>query len=114
MREDKPDFIGKYFLNNFKTKDFSKREKLVNYKLKKKAPIPEDGVAVLDNGKIAGRVTSSRFSPTVGHGIGLAWVKTPLAKVGGKFTIRTAKGKDLEAEVLAHGIYDPKGERMRA
>ena len=113
VREDKPDFIGKYFLNNFKAKDFSKREKLVNYKLKKKAPIPEDGVAVLDNGKIAGRVTSSRFSPTVGHGIGLAWVKTPLAKVGGKFTIRTAKGKDLEAEILAHGIYDPKGERMK-
>ena len=108
-----PILLVNHFLENFKNKDFSKREKLICYRLKKNAPLPEDGVAVLDKGKIAGRVTSSRYSPTLGYNIGLAWVKYDLAKTGSYFTIRTAKGKNVKAEIVDHGLYDPKGERMK-
>ncbi len=68
----------------------------------------------MDNEKIAGRVTSSRLSPSLGRGIGLAWVRNDMSKTGSNFFIRLANGEDVEATVLDHAAYDPEGSRLKS
>lgn len=112
IKDDKENFIGKAFLNNFKERGIE--NKLIAYKLKPGAAIPDDGVAILKDQKIIGRVTSSRMSPTLGHGIGLAWVPKELATAGSRFQIRLANGNDVLGETLAHAAFDPQGERLKS
>ena len=112
IKDEKQDFIGKAFLKQFK--DRGMENKLVAYELGPNSPIPDDGVAVIKNGKIAGRVTSSRMSPTIKRGIGLAWVRKDMSDTGNNFTIRLANGTDLKATVLNHSSYDPEGLRLKS
>ena len=118
IKDDKADFIGKAFSQNFKERGIE--NKLVSYQLEPDAPIPEDGVAVLEIGKsaadvkIAGRVTSSRLSPTLKRGVGLAWVRKDMADFGNNFTIRLENGRDVTATVLDHAAYDPEGLRLKS
>jgi glycine cleavage system aminomethyltransferase T len=112
IKDDKPDFLGKAFLKDFKDRGIENR--LVPYVLDKGAVIPEDGVAVIEQGKAVGRVTSSRTSPTLGQGIGLAWLPNSLAKADQRFTIRNRKGIDSKATVIDHASYDPHGERLKS
>ncbi|MCH2652826.1 MAG: aminomethyltransferase, partial [Gammaproteobacteria bacterium] len=112
IKDDKDDFVGKAFLKHFKERGIE--NKLVPYQLETDAPIPDDGVAVLDNGKIAGRVTSSRLSPTLKRGIGLAWVRNDMSETGSHFFIRLANGEDVQATVLDHAAYDPEGTRLKS
>lgn len=112
IKDDKADFVGKAFLKHFKDRGLD--NKLVPYQLEPSSPIPDDGVAVLENGKIAGRVTSSRMSPTMKRGIGLAWVRNDMSDSGNNFTIRMADGQDVIATVLDHAAYDPEGLRLKS
>ena len=112
IKDDKADFVGKAFLQHFKERGIE--NKLVPYQLEPNDPIPDDGVAVLEKGKIAGRVTSSRLSPTLKRGIGLAWVRNEMAETGNNFTIRLANGSDVVATVLDHSAYDPEGLRLKS
>ena len=112
IKDDKPDFLGKAFLKDFKDRGIENR--LVPYVLDKGAVIPEDGVAVIEQGKAVGRVTSSRTSPTLEQGIGLAWLPDSLAKTDQRFTIRNRKGIDSKATVIDHASYDPHGERLKS
>jgi sarcosine oxidase subunit alpha len=112
IKEDKKDFVGRAFLKNFKERGIE--NKLVPYKLQPGDPIPDDGVAVLEKGKITGRVSSSRMSPTLGCGIGLAWVKEYQSSTGSKIQIRLATGKDVIGKVLDHAAFDPQGERLKS
>ena len=104
--------IFKAFLKHFKDRGLD--NKLVPFQLDPSSPIPDDGVAVLENGKIAGRVTSSRMSPTMKRGIGLAWVRNDMSESGNNFTIRLADGQDVIATVLDHAAYDPEGLRLKS
>jgi len=112
IKDDKVDFVGKAFLKHFKDRGID--NKLVPYQLDPSSPIPDDGVAVLENGEIAGRVTSSRMSPTMKRGIGLAWVRNDMSGSGNNFTIRLADGQDVTATVLDHAVYDPEGLRLKS
>jgi len=112
IKDDKDDFVGKAFLKHFKERGIE--NKLVPYQLEIDAPIPDDGVAVLDKGRIAGRVTSSRLRPTLKRGIGLAWVRNDMSEKGSLFTIRLANGEDVQATVLDHAAYDPEGTRLKS
>ena len=112
IKDDKDDFVGKAFLQHFKERGIE--NKLVPYQLEPGSQIPDDGVAVLDKGKIAGRVTSSRLSPTLKRGIGLAWVRKDMSETGSNFSIRLANGQDVQATVLDHAAYDPEGLRLKS
>ena len=76
---DKPDFVGKAALTRAATA--SPRELLVGFAVQGEG-VPEDGAAVVIDGKLAGRITSSRYSPGSGAAIGLAWVPAEHAKEG--------------------------------
>ena len=113
VKDDKPDFIGKSFLAHFKERGIE--EQLISYRLAPGMPVPDDGVVILDQGEIIGRVTSSRMSPVLGRGIGLGWVKASYAKPGTKVSIRLASGQDVVGEILdGYAAYDPKGEKLRS
>jgi len=113
IKEDKPDFIGKAFLQNFKER--GKQNELIRFKLIAGEGVPEDGVVILEQGRLIGRVTSSRRSPILGYGIGLAWVESAFAEPGTEVEIRLSDGRSVWAEVLAeHAAYDPEGTRLRS
>lgn len=112
IKDDKEDFVGKAFLQNFKNRGVE--SVLIPYELSPGAPIPEDGVATFYQGNLMGRVTSSRLSPTLNRGIGLAWVKAEHGTPGHQFTIRCSNGTEVVATVLDHAVYDPEGKRLKA
>ena len=76
--------------------------------------LPAEASQIIDGGRIAGRITSSRMSPALGRSICLALVDARLAEPGTSLTIRLPSGHQVPALVtpqLAH--VDPDGGRMR-
>ncbi|MGI8653114.1 MAG: aminomethyltransferase family protein, partial [Geodermatophilaceae bacterium] len=80
--------------------------------------LPPESSQILDGGSdgahIAGRITSSRISPTLGRSICLGFVSSHLAAPGTVVTVRLPGGRSVPATVmpqLAH--VDPDGGRLR-
>jgi sarcosine oxidase subunit alpha len=109
-RLDKQDFIGKAALARAASSP-AVREKLVGFLLPGK-DVPEDGAAVVVEGRPAGRVTSSRYSPHRGAAIGLAFVPADKATEGGPISIRL-NGQLRTANVTLQPFYDVEGARLR-
>lgn len=78
------------------------------------ALVPPEASQLVDrSGRIIGRVTSSRFSPTLGRSICMGFVPQELAGAGSAVTVRLPEGRVVPATVtaqLAH--FDPKGTRL--
>jgi sarcosine oxidase subunit alpha len=109
VKLDKNDFVGKALLSH--AANDRSRERLVGFVLQ--APgVPEDGAAIVMDGRPAGRVTSSRYSPSQKAGIGLAWVKTSQAQEGTYIDVRMNGGL-VKAKVTMKPFYDPEGVRLR-
>ena len=71
--------------------------------------VVEGGVArhgheVTHDGSVVGRVTSGTYGPTVEKNIALAYVPTPLSKVGTSLGVRI-RGKDVPATVVRTPFY---------
>jgi sarcosine oxidase subunit alpha len=111
VKLDKEDFVGKRLLSHaLATKDES-REHLVGFVMQ--APgLPHDGAAIVVDGRPAGRVTSSRYSPAKTAGIGLAWVKASQAQEGASIDVRVGSSL-VKAKVTMTPFYDPEGRRLR-
>ncbi|MGI9110676.1 MAG: 2Fe-2S iron-sulfur cluster-binding protein [Gaiellaceae bacterium] len=107
---DKEDFIGKWALEHAAEGPF--REVLVGFELPS-GSAPAEGAQVVDQGRPVGRVTSSRWSETVGKGIGLAWLPPALAEEGAELAVRV-DGKLERAVVRLTPFFDAAGERQRA
>ncbi len=75
--------------------------------------VPAEGGQVVVEGKIAGRVTSARFSQALGRTIGLAWVPEALAAEDAEISLRV-DGRLQRAQVRLRPFFDPAGERLRA
>ncbi|HXH01709.1 MAG TPA: 2Fe-2S iron-sulfur cluster-binding protein [Candidatus Competibacteraceae bacterium] len=108
----KPFFVGKRSLQILKERT---ARRLVGFALPAHhvGPLPKECHLVIDGGNIAGRVTSSAFSPTLGCHIGLAMVEQHLAAAGGSFTIRVDGGVLLPVSVVPVPFYDPQNERQQ-
>lgn len=68
---------------------------------------------VIEGGRIAGRVTSVAYSPTLEVTVGLAMMVADLGEPGRRFTIRV-DGHLVSAEVVPLPFYDPDNLRQRA
>jgi len=108
VKLEKNDFIGKAALSRAAG---DPREQLVGFVMQEDG-VPDDGSAVVMDGRPAGRVTSSRFSPREGRAIGLAWVPAGLAGEGAEIRVRV-QGRPLLARVTRRPFYDPEGARLR-
>ena len=77
---------------------------------------PEASQIVRPNtNEILGRITSSRYSPTLNASIALAQVPAELAASGSKLTIVLTSGERTTATVQQHHAhFDPDGLRLRA
>lgn len=80
------------------------------------AQIPAEASQLVTAGsnEIVGRITSSRFSPTLQRSICLGQVAAELAAAGTKLTVLLTSGQRIPATVMEHHAhFDPSGERLR-
>ncbi|MQA07743.1 MAG: FAD-dependent oxidoreductase [Pseudonocardiaceae bacterium] len=74
---------------------------------------PEASQILTAGGGIAGRVTSSRMSPTLGRSICLGQLDAALAEPGTELTVHLPDGNDIRARVTEHLAHvDPEGKRQ--
>ena len=107
---DKEDFIGK--AATLQTQQRAPREQLVGFEMRDDV-VPEDGAALVLDGRPVGRVTSARYSPVNGKAVGLAWVSQSLATAGQVLTM-PVRGRLARAQIVADPFYDPPGKKLRA
>jgi sarcosine oxidase, subunit alpha len=112
IKLDKDDFAGKPELAWQLADGIGQR--LVGLQPVDRSVVPEEASLILDGSRIAGRITSSRMSPTLGGSICLAQVDPHLAEPGTVVTVRLPSGRLIEARVMPqHAHVDPDGGRMR-
>ncbi len=107
---DKEDFIGK--AATLQAQERAPREQLVGFEMRDDV-VPEDGAALVLDGRPVGRVTSARYSPVNGKAVGLAWVSHDLATAGRTLTM-PVRGRLARAQIVADPFYDPAGKQLRA
>jgi aminomethyltransferase len=97
----KGDFIGRSVLERQKAEGVQRR--LVGIEMEGRY-IARHGYPVVASGAIAGEVTSGTLSPTLGTAIALAYVPTPLSKVGQPLEVEI-RGKTHPATVVKKPFY---------
>jgi sarcosine oxidase subunit alpha len=112
VKLDKPFFVGQRSLLILRKKPLTRR--LVAFDLPQgyAGPFPKECHLVIDEGEIAGRVTSVTFSPTLGRMIGMAYVKPDQADAGSSIEIRVEGGEMIRANVVKPPFYDPENLRQ--
>ncbi len=78
-----------------------------------RAGMPKDCHLIIEQGEIAGRITSISHSPSLGKVIGLALIDPQLAKEGRVFQIRLDDGRLVGAVITKPPFYDPQGLREK-
>jgi sarcosine oxidase, subunit alpha len=112
VKFDKPFFIGQRSLQASKSRTLE--QILVGFTLPAdfQSHPPQECHLVIDQGEIAGRVTSVGFSPSLERYIGLAYV-TPALASSGDFRIRSTDGIMITATVHPTPFYDPDNLRQK-
>ncbi len=113
VKLDKDDFAGKPELVWQSERDDHFR--LVGLQPHDGSVVPPEASQIVDgkNG-IAGRITSSRMSPTLRRSICLGFVAPHLAEPGTTVTVQLPVGKRIPAKVMEHHAhFDPEGKRQR-
>jgi len=95
-------FPGKETL--VKQKSEGAKEKLVAFRLKDKGPPPRPHYHLFRGGEQVGEVTSGAPSPTLGYGIGLAYVRADCAEPGAQLDLEV-RGARVPVEVVKKPIY---------
>jgi aminomethyltransferase len=101
---DEP-FIGRDILERQKSDGLSRR--MVAIDMGDRA-IPRQHYPVLVGKEQIGEMTSGTFSPTFGHGIGLAYVRRDVAKVGTDLSVEV-RGSAHPARVVRKPMYKREG-----
>ena len=116
----KPDFIGKAMLQR-EGPQAADRPRLVGVKPVDPATSFRTGAHILAEGAAAtlendqGYVTSSAFSPSLGHTIGLALVKNGPARVGEKIIVWNGLRNEYTDAVICSPVFiDPQNEKLHA
>jgi sarcosine oxidase subunit alpha len=107
----KPFFVGQRSLQILAKR--GPRQKLVGIEILDPNRLPNECHLVIDQGTIAGRVTSVVRSRTLNKSIGLAMLAPELADPGREIRIRGEQGEMLAARVAATPFYDPQNLRQR-
>jgi sarcosine oxidase subunit alpha len=113
VKMDKPYFVGQRSLKIVQRKN--PRARLVGFTLDSatEGEIPRECHLVIRDGKIAGRVTSIAWSPTMEKYVGLAFASPEIIASGGGFFIRVDGGRMVPARIAKTPFYDPAGDRQK-
>ncbi|HMV65841.1 MAG TPA: glycine cleavage system aminomethyltransferase GcvT [Myxococcota bacterium] len=68
--------------------------------------IVREGMAVLHDGEVVGRVTSGTLSPMLDRGVALAYVRRDLAKIGGQLSF-DVRGRVATGTIVKGAFYAP-------
>jgi aminomethyltransferase len=115
VKWDKEDFVGRPSLVRLRrgeSEENGERQRLVGFAVSDRSLSIPEGCQVVEEGQPVGRVTSFRQSPTLGRGIGLAWVPDAAAREGARIRIAALEGT-VPATVTLKPFYDPEGLRVR-
>lgn len=115
VKADRPDWIGRDAVAAVAAR--GARDALVGFEILAGSSVPAEGAAVVRDGQAVGRVTSAKWSSTLGRPIGLAWLPADDAVDGREITVRLGVGRGGEttpAVVRTSPFYDPAGERLRS
>jgi aminomethyltransferase len=96
VKLEKGDFVGRDAL--LRQKSEGVRRRLIGFRLKERG-FPRHGYPVAVDGQTVGEVTSGTLSPTLGVGIGMAYVPAEAAKPGTELGI-VIRDKAVPAEVV--------------
>lgn len=99
------DFVGRSVLEQQKTAGTSRR--MVQLEMLDRA-IPRPHYPVYAGGRQVGEMTSGTFSPTFGHGIGLAYVEPSSARVGTEVEV-DVRGERHPARIVKKPLYRREG-----
>ena len=108
----KPFFVGQRSLKILRTR--GPRQLLVGIELLDPERLPQECHLVIEQGAIAGRITSVVHSRALGKSIGLAMLAPELARARGEIEIRGGQGEMLKARIAATPFYDPNNTRQHA
>jgi len=114
LKFDKDDFVGKPELAWSMDEDLPV---LVSIQMTDSSIVPPEASQIVrpNTNEILGRITSSRFSPTLNKSIGMAQVPASHASAGSQLTIVLTSGERTTATVIEHHAhFDPEGARLRA
>jgi sarcosine oxidase subunit alpha len=110
VRFEKPRFLGREPLLQFRARGL--RSKLVGFVMADSDRVVPEGSQVVEQGRPVGRLTSTRYSPTMKRSIGLAWLPVQKVSIGERFLIR-CNGADVPALVARVPFFDPDGKRLK-
>lgn len=118
VKMDKPEFVGKPSLVRVQRRGVT--HKLVGYEMLDPNLVPEEANQIVQPNpkwpiglEILGRITSSRYSPTLRKSIGLCWLPVEHSTPGSEFTVRI-RGELHQGKVATLPFYDPAGERLKS
>jgi sarcosine oxidase subunit alpha len=120
---DKPDFVGRDAVAGLLGTDKAAnpnttahaRQILAGFEIAG-STVPAEGAAIVSAGRGVGRVTSAKWSPTLQHTIGLAWIDHDAADDGEAISVRLGvgtAGETVAGLVRRQPFYDPEGKRLR-
>lgn len=98
----KSNFTGREKLQRVKEEGLARR--LVAFKMKGKGPPPRPHYRAFRNGAEAGEVTSGTLSPSLGYGVGMAYLATPVPKPGEEIEIEI-RGQKFPAVIEKKPLY---------
>jgi len=98
---DKPQFVGREALLAQKAQGLSRR--LIGFRIDERA-VPRHGYSVLADGQTVDCVRSGIMSPTLGYGIGTAYLPIARAKAGESIEI-DVRGKHVPATTVSLPFY---------
>ncbi|MCP4227562.1 MAG: FAD-dependent oxidoreductase [Actinomycetia bacterium] len=113
VKHDKDDFVGKPELAWSADEPLPK---LVAIQPTDPSIVPDEACQIVRAGtnEILGRITSSRYSPTLERSICLGQVLPEAAEPGSELTVALTDGTRISARVMEHHAhFDPEGERLR-
>ncbi len=98
----KPNFTGSEVLAQ--TKEHGTKRRLAPFRMEGKGPPPRPHYPVYRNGERLGEVNSGTLSPSLGYGIGMAYLPTEHAKVGTALQIEI-RGQKFPAVIEKKPLY---------
>lgn len=113
VKLDKPDSVGLPELRW--QQGLRDGPRLVGLRTAQESLVPAEGSQLVDEkGRLCGRVTSSRLSPTSGRSVCLGQVDARLAEPGSRLMVRLVDGGTAAAVVTENlAQVDPEGARLR-
>jgi sarcosine oxidase subunit alpha len=113
LGKNKPFFVGQRSLTILKNQPLTRRLLGITWPAGYSGPLPEECHLIFEGDEMVGRVTSITRRSTLGHPLGLAFLRPDLATPGQLITIRGAHRQPIPVEVVPLPFYDPDNARQK-